>query len=327
MAYSFCPYCGAIIPDPAWRFCPSCGGRLFEAPGQGRQAAPSEGSCRAFRSLACAAGLFLVLVVVAILVQAFAIHIGPSPMVANASNLPSPLVILDVIATTVNIAMSDQPPSDLNNTVNISGAILSVNPAITALALSRTPTFAGPVVTITGTPPFTYQVPAMGSSPKVPVIDATSLAARVHELVNRQRQEQGLSILGTDPALASLARAHSADMAAQGYIGHVNLQELDPTARGAAAGYTCHKDYNTYYTYGIAENLFATCRYDSVLFVGSSAVDYSWKTEKTIAEETVDAWMNSPNHRDNILDKGMAREGIGVAIGDNDLVFVTEDFC
>jgi uncharacterized protein YkwD len=37
--------------------------------------------------------------------------------------------------------------------------------------------------------------------------------------------------------------------------------------------------------------------------------------------------MNSPNHRDNILDKGMAREGIGVAIGDNDLVFVTEDFC
>ena len=45
-----------------------------------------------------------------------------------------------------------------------------------------------------------------------------------------------LSPLGTDPALESLARAHSADMAAHGYFGHVNLQEMDPTARGAAAG-------------------------------------------------------------------------------------------
>lgn len=274
---------------PGLAFLPLPQRQVSRSPGAGPAGRTIRGSRRAFRSLAFAAGLFLVLVVVVILVQAFAIHIGPSPTAANASNLPSHSVIPEVLTTTVNITKSGQPPSDLNNTVNTSGPALSVNTAITTLAPSRTPAVAGPVVTITGTPPFTYQALAMGSSPEVPVIDATSLAARVHELVNRQRQEHGLSILGTDPALASLARAHSADMAAYGYFGHVNLQELDPTARGAAAGYTCHKDYNTYYTYGIAENLFATCRYDSVLFVGSSAVDYSWKTEKTIAEETVDA--------------------------------------
>jgi uncharacterized protein YkwD len=167
----------------------------------------------------------------------------------------------------------------------------------------------------------------MGSNPGVPVINATSLAARVHELVNSARQENGRSALGTDPALASIARAHSEDMASHGYFGHVNLQERDPTARGAAAGYTCRKDYDTYYTYGIAENIFATYRYGSVLFLGTSAVDYEWKTEEAIANETVDAWMNSPDHRENILDKGMVREGIGVAISKDDLVFVTEDFC
>jgi uncharacterized protein YkwD len=37
--------------------------------------------------------------------------------------------------------------------------------------------------------------------------------------------------------------------------------------------------------------------------------------------------MNSPGHRDNLLDPGMDREGIEVAISDDDLVFVTEDFC
>jgi uncharacterized protein YkwD len=116
-------------------------------------------------------------------------------------------------------------------------------------------------------------------------------------------------------------------MAAQRYFGHVNLQERDPTARGAAVGYTCRKDYDSYYTYGIAENLFATYRYNSVLFVDKRAIEYDWNTEEAIAEETVDAWMNSPDHWENLLDPGMVREGIGIALSKDDLVFVTEDFC
>jgi uncharacterized protein YkwD len=167
----------------------------------------------------------------------------------------------------------------------------------------------------------------MGGSHEVPVINATSLEARVHTLVNKARQENGRTALGTDLRLTAIARAHSTDMAANGYFGHVNLQEMDPTARGTAAGYTCHKDYETYYTYGIAENIFATYRYNSVLFSGSRAVDYDWKAGEAIANETVAAWMNSPDHRENLLDPGMVQEGIGVAISKDDLVFVTEDFC
>lgn len=128
-------------------------------------------------------------------------------------------------------------------------------------------------------------------------------------------------------ALTSLARAHSTDMAARGYFGHVNFDERDATARGAATGYTCHKAADPYYTYAIAENLYATYRYTAVIFKDSQAAGCAWTTEEAMAEEAVNAWMNSPDHRDNILDPGMGREGIGVAFGKGDMVFVTQDFC
>lgn len=174
---------------------------------------------------------------------------------------------------------------------------------------------------------YTPYAPAMGYSNEVPVINAISLESRIHTLVNKVRREHGLQTVGTDMALISLARAHSTDMAARGYFGHVNLDERDATARGAAAGYTCHKAADTYYTYAIAENLYATYRYTVVFLKDSRATGYAWTTEEAMAEETVDAWMNSPDHRDNLLDPGMGREGIGVAFGQGDMVFVTQDFC
>jgi uncharacterized protein YkwD len=169
--------------------------------------------------------------------------------------------------------------------------------------------------------------PAMGGSPGIPVISATSLEARVHDRINQVREEHGLSVLGTDRALASLARAHSTDMASHGYFGHVNLHELDATARGAAAGYTCHKAADPYYTSAIAENLYATYRYSTGLVADNGETLFSWTTETAMANETVDAWLNSPDHRANILDPTMGQEGIGVAFGPGDMVFVTEDFC
>jgi uncharacterized protein YkwD len=195
-----------------------------------------------------------------------------------------------------------------------------------------------PVLVNASTPPSAVVTPAIPGTPaiaatlgsrnmEVPVFSAASLEARVHERVNQVRQEYGLPILGMDGALASIARAHSADMASHGYFGHVNLDEMDPTARGAAAGYACHKDRDRYFTYAIAENLFATYRYDTVLVANSREMKSGWLNEEAIADMTVNAWMNSPEHRNNILEKGMGEEGIGVAVAKDDLVFVTEDFC
>lgn len=217
------------------------------------------------------------------------------PEAANASTSPSPLVTPGADNTSEIPATSGSPPIDLNTSVK--------------------------------TLPYSSHAPAIESSKEVSVFNATSLAARVHELINRVRQENGRSVLGMDAALASLARAHSKDMAAHMFFGHVNLDERDATARGAAAGYLCHKAADPYYTYAIAENIFATYRHSSILLVNGRVVKSEGKSEEEIARETVDAWMNSSDHRENILNPCVGREGIGIAIAKDDLVFVTEYFC
>lgn len=326
MANSFCPSCGTAIPGPAGRFCPSCGSRFPGTTGQDTATAPAESRRRIVTAIVFAAGLFLVAVVAAILVQAFTIHVLPAPAAANTSALPGISVTPEVMGTSGNISPAVLF-SDPYDSENRSGPGLPVSTARTTPVPSHIPSFTGPVVTVTGTAPYPSPAPAMGSSADVPVINATSLAERVHVLVNRERAAHGISPLGTDPALASVARAHSEDMASNGYFGHMNLQDRDATARGAAAGFACHRQHDPYYTSAISENLFATYRYDSVLFIHGSATGFGWKTEEMIAEETVDGWMKSPDHRENLLDGDLAREGIGVTVGANDLVFVTEDLC
>jgi uncharacterized protein YkwD len=46
-----------------------------------------------------------------------------------------------------------------------------------------------------------------------------------------------------------------------------------------------------------------------------------------LAEVVVDGWMDSPGHRENILEDGYGLQGIGVAISSDEEVFVTQNFC
>jgi hypothetical protein len=118
MVYSFCPYCGTIIADPAWRFCPNCGGRLPDAPGRGQLAVPAAGRRKIIPAIVFAAGLFLVLIVATVFVQAFTLHFIPVPEDTNASTLPSPAILSEVPGTTGNNTMPARAPPDLNITRN-----------------------------------------------------------------------------------------------------------------------------------------------------------------------------------------------------------------
>jgi len=176
----------------------------------------------------------------------------------------------------------------------------------------------------TATPPFLI-VPGKLSDDPYP-ISTSSLAGRIHELVNDNRAANGLASLAVDPALAALALNHSTDMAANDYFSHIDLSGEDPTARGNASGYTCIKYYGSYYTYGIAENIFQNNLYTSVTDT-NGVYSYAWITQEAIAQSTVTGWMNSAGHRKNILTSTYDREGIGVAIASDDKVYITEDFC
>jgi uncharacterized protein YkwD len=144
--------------------------------------------------------------------------------------------------------------------------------------------------------------------------------------VNDQRTNAKLASLEYDTALVKIARAHSEDMARRNFFNHVNPDGKDPTERGEAAGYVCRKVSGTRVTQGLGENLFQANLYSRILTRGNQKT-YDWNSAEKIASEAVAGWMKSPGHRQNILQRTYTKTGIGIAIANDDKVYVTQVFC
>ena len=150
--------------------------------------------------------------------------------------------------------------------------------AAPTVAAPRTPAPAPPAPRATKAP-VTPEAPApQAAEPADPTVESQVLT-----LVNTQRAAAGCGALVADPALAALARAHSADMRDRHFFDHVNPDGLDPFQRAARAGLTAR-----------AEN-----------------IAYGQPDPAAV----MTAWMNSPGHRANILGCSLTRLGVGVAQG------------
>lgn len=115
------------------------------------------------------------------------------------------------------------------------------------------------------------------------------------ELLNNDRSKQGLPRLVADARLTEVARNHAADMVANNYFNHTNLQGQSPFDRIEANGIT-------YKSAG--ENI---------------AYNYS-------VEKLEEAWMNSPGHRANILNTGYTHVGLGLYPGKNGSLYGVQVF-
>lgn len=162
-----------------------------------------------------------------------------------------------------------------------------------------------------------------------PVIDIPVLEQKIHDLINVQRQENSKAVLSFDPELTAIALSHSQDMANRHYFSHYTPEGSDPTARGLSVGYHCHKDLpNGYHVDSLAENIFQNNLYRTFYMTDGVITYYAWNDMDALASTTVQGWMQSPGHRENILTDNYASEGIGVAISTyDDKVDITEDFC
>ena len=116
-------------------------------------------------------------------------------------------------------------------------------------------------------------------------------------------------------------------MASRDFFSHDNPEGLDPSDRGQKAGYDCRKDYGSYFTYGLAENIHQGWLFDSFQTVSGRITSYDWFSLEELARNAVNGWMNSPGHRQNILDSSYDRAGMGVAVADDGKVFFTQNFC
>lgn len=166
-------------------------------------------------------------------------------------------------------------------------------------AATTTPTTPAPVPVVT--PPSTLP-PTPPPSTGVGSDVASQIEGMIVSLSNTERQKNGLAPLIADPALAQIARAHSADMLAHQYFSHTDLSGCGLSCRFAAAGYSY---------WSIGENIHMMSGYNF--------------TPSESAQKIVSDWMNSPGHRANILNTSFTRTGVGVAL-QGSTVYSTTDF-
>lgn len=167
--------------------------------------------------------------------------------------------------------------------------------------------------------------PPQGEPMPQPKIDIHDLAQRIHTHVNEERAAHGLAALAWDKALTRIATAHSRDMAARDYLGHDTPEGKSFSDRYRAAGYRCELKVDNL-IYGGAENIALGRLFNSVTRYEGVAY-HEWNSVEQIARKTVDGWMNSRAHRDNILTPHWRHEGIGVEIHPDNKVYVTQNFC
>jgi uncharacterized protein YkwD len=165
-------------------------------------------------------------------------------------------------------------------------------------------------------------VPAERSKPRIAV---SELEKRIHILINEERRKHGLTSLAWNGTLSKIATRHSSDMAKRNYFSHYSPEGHDFFYRYRQAGYSCAVPDGERIYLG-AENIFQNNLYDRIVFVNDVA-HYEWNSMTKIAKTTVRGWMNSPDHRKNILTPHWKSEGIGVAVSPDNKVYITENFC
>ena len=156
----------------------------------------------------------------------------------------------------------------------------------------------------------------------------TNLTGMIHDLVNEERATfSHLRPLDYDKRLERIATAHSRDMGVNGYFSHTNLAGRSPSERGEAAGYTCRKDFGSYYKVGLAENIHQAWLYGSYSTLAGLVATKDYYNLEELAELIVQDWMDRAGHRENLLEREYDKAGIGVFITGKEEIYTTQNFC
>jgi len=131
-----------------------------------------------------------------------------------------------------------------------------------------------------------------GNTDLVPSSDNVQLVqAAILCLVNQERAKQNIGALTNNNVLGGVAQAYSAAVVSQNNFSHTGTDGSTPETRVLAAKYANPKgNYLIGENLGVAEGTLAT------------------------PASIVDAWMNSPEHRANILNATYRESGIGITL-------------
>ncbi len=123
---------------------------------------------------------------------------------------------------------------------------------------------------------------------------------QIFELVNAERHRNRLNELDWDDYLAQMARAYSKKMAKENFFAHSDFDGKTVVDRA--------KDSRIKNWRKIGENLFY------------------YEDNYNFDALAVKGWMESPTHRQNILDRNWTATGIGVAESRDGRIYITQVF-
>jgi len=127
--------------------------------------------------------------------------------------------------------------------------------------------------------------------------DTTNQMAReVLRLTNQERSKSGLSTLAWNDALALAGADHCQDMIDRNYFAHESPDGSNPGSRGTAAGYQWQL---------IGENIAAG---------------------QETPQAVVQGWMNSKDHRENILRAEFKDLGVGLRAAPDGRIYWAQEF-
>lgn len=159
-----------------------------------------------------------------------------------------------------------------------------------------------------------------------PAIDVARLEQRIHALINVERKREGLPALAWNSSLHRIARNYSRDMVARRFFSHTDPDGRSFSERYRHAGFRCAIRTGRTTTNLGGENIAYNNLYRSMTR-RNGRTTVSWNTEEQLAAAVVRQWMGSSGHRRNILTRHFRQEGIGVAIGKDGKVLITQNFC
>jgi len=128
----------------------------------------------------------------------------------------------------------------------------------------------------------------------IATVDADELAQAIFDEANHVRKENGRTALVDDARLISVAQAHSDDMMARNYKSHYNPEGEGPADR-------VHRLYPELLG-DVGENLLGMAIENGLL-----------DPVPVLAKETVGEWMNSPEHRENLLNPVFTHMAVAVS--------------
>ncbi|WP_436900933.1 CAP domain-containing protein [Halovenus halobia] len=147
-------------------------------------------------------------------------------------------------------------------------------------------------------------------------LNTTAVERAIAAAVNDERTARGRSSVEYEPGLATVARNHSVDMIARDYYAHVSPDGDAAFERVQSSSVSCSS---------VGENIAAT--WWQTTFETTDGERERHTTREELVDELLEQWLNSPDHRENMLSTQWERTGVGVAVTQDGEVLVTQNFC